>query len=68
VGSIRCRAQRYGDTYVIDDDEVWITNAPVPDLITNFAVTDPEKGPAGISAFIVEKAFPRRPRRQALIT
>ncbi len=58
AGSMRCRAEKRGDTYVLSGSKVWITNGPVADLITVFAVTDPEKGPAGISAFIVEKEFP----------
>ncbi len=58
AGSMRCRAEKRGDNYVLNGSKVWITNGSVADLITVFAVTDPAKGPGGISAFIVEKDFP----------
>ena len=58
AGSMRTRAERRDDTYVLNGSKVWITNGSVADLVTVFAVTDPSKGPAGISAFIVEKGFP----------
>ncbi len=58
AGSMRTRAERKGDTYVLNGNKVWITQGSVADVITVFAVTDPEKGPNGISAFVVEKTFP----------
>jgi len=58
AGSMRCRAEKRGDHYALNGNKVWITNGSVADLITVFAVTDPGKGPGGISAFIVEKDFP----------
>lgn len=58
AGSMRTRAERRGDDYVLSGNKVWITNGSVADLITVFAVTDPSKGASGISAFIVEKDFP----------
>ncbi len=58
AGSMRCRAEKRGEEYVLNGNKVWITNGSVADLITVFAVTDPSKGPSGISAFIVEKEFP----------
>jgi alkylation response protein AidB-like acyl-CoA dehydrogenase len=58
AGSMRTRAEKRGDHYVLNGNKVWITNGSVADLITVFAVTDPEKGPAGISAFVVENTFP----------
>ncbi|MBD5655908.1 MAG: acyl-CoA dehydrogenase family protein, partial [Candidatus Eremiobacteraeota bacterium] len=57
AGSMRTRAEKRGDHYVLNGNKVWITNGSVADLITVFAVTDPAKGPAGISAFMVEKEF-----------
>ena len=57
AGSMRTRAERKGDKYVLNGQKIWITNGSVADLVCVFAVTDPEKGPAGISAFIVEKGF-----------
>lgn len=56
--SIRCRAEWRGDRYVLNGTKIFITNAPIADLLLVFAVTDPAKGFAGISAFIVEKGFP----------
>lgn len=58
AGSMRTRAERRGDTYVLNGSKVWITNGSVADLITVFVVTDPTKGAAGISAFIVESDSP----------
>ena len=58
VGSMHCRAQRKGDSWILDGSKMWITQGSVADVIAVFAVTDPEKGANGISAFIVEKTFP----------
>jgi alkylation response protein AidB-like acyl-CoA dehydrogenase len=56
--SLRSRAIKKGDEYIINGTKVFITNADVAHLFTTFAKTDPEKGPKGISAFIVEKGTP----------
>jgi alkylation response protein AidB-like acyl-CoA dehydrogenase len=53
--SMKTRAVRDGDDYVIDGVKRWITNAGVSDFYTVFAVTDPEARSRGISAFVVEK-------------
>ena len=58
AGSMRTRAEKRGDKYVLNGQKIWITNGSVADVVCVFAVTDPEKGPNGISAFIVEKTFP----------
>jgi alkylation response protein AidB-like acyl-CoA dehydrogenase len=58
AGSMRTRARRDGDGYVLDGTKIWITNGSVADVVTVFAVTDPSKGPNGISAFVVEKGTP----------
>jgi alkylation response protein AidB-like acyl-CoA dehydrogenase len=58
AGSMRCRAEKRGDTYVLNGSKIWITQGGVADVISVFAVTDPEKGSNGISAFVVEKGFP----------
>ncbi len=58
AGSMRARAEKKGDEYVLNGQKIWITNGSVADVVCVFAVTDPQKGPAGISAFIVEKTFP----------
>ena len=58
AGSMRTRAEKRGDKWILNGQKIWITNGSVADVICVFAVTDPEKGPNGISAFIVEKTFP----------
>src|SRR5580704_6653925 len=58
AGSMRMRARRDGDQYVLDGTKIWITQGGIADIVTVFAVTDPEKGPNGISAFVVEKGMP----------
>jgi alkylation response protein AidB-like acyl-CoA dehydrogenase len=57
AGSMRTRAQRRGDAYVLNGTKIWITHGGLADVVCVFAVTDPAKGPKGISAFIVEKGF-----------
>src|SRR5215469_12811169 len=52
------RAVRDGDTYVLNGVKRWITNAGVSKFYTVMAVTDPDKGPNGISAFVVEDGDP----------
>ncbi len=58
AGSMRTRAVRDGDSYVLDGSKIWITQGGVADVVTVFAVTDPAKGANGISAFLVEKGTP----------
>ncbi len=57
AGSMRTRAERRGDTYVLNGTKIWITHGGLADVVCVFAVTDPSMGPKGISAFIVEKTF-----------
>jgi isovaleryl-CoA dehydrogenase len=57
VVSMRLRADRKGDKYVLNGSKFWITNGPVADVIVVYAKTDPAAGQRGISAFIVEKDF-----------
>jgi alkylation response protein AidB-like acyl-CoA dehydrogenase len=58
AGSMRMRAVRDGDDYVLDGTKIWITQGSIADLVTVFAVTDPAHGPNGISAFLVERGTP----------
>ena len=58
AASMRTRAVRDGDTWVLNGTKAWITNAGVSTWYTVMAVTDPEKGPNGISAFVVHKDDP----------
>ena len=58
AGSMRTRAACDGDGYVLNGTKIWITQGGVADVVTVFAITDPDKGPSGISAFLVEKGTP----------
>ncbi|HYP45145.1 MAG TPA: acyl-CoA dehydrogenase family protein [Propionibacteriaceae bacterium] len=58
AASMRTRAVRAGDGYLLTGAKRWITNAGVSDYYTVFAVTDPERRTHGISAFLVEKTDP----------
>jgi alkylation response protein AidB-like acyl-CoA dehydrogenase len=58
AGSMRMKAVKDGDHYVLDGNKIWITQGSIADIVTVFAVTDPAKGPNGISAFVVEKGTP----------
>jgi isovaleryl-CoA dehydrogenase len=55
--SIRTRAQRDGDHFLLNGTKMFITNGPIADVILVYAKTEPERGPFGISAFIVERGF-----------
>ncbi len=57
VVSMRLRAERRGDVYVLDGTKMWITNGPDADVLVVYAKTDPEAGPRGITAFIVERGM-----------
>ncbi|MCD0451669.1 acyl-CoA dehydrogenase family protein [Actinocorallia sp. API 0066] len=56
AASMKTRAVRDGDDYVLDGVKMWISNAGVSDFYTVMAVTEPGVGARGISAFVVEKA------------
>ncbi len=58
AASMRTRARREGDTWVLNGTKAWITNAGVSDWYTVMAVTDPEKRANGISAFVVHRDDP----------
>jgi alkylation response protein AidB-like acyl-CoA dehydrogenase len=55
VASMRTRAVRDGDDYILTGSKYWITNAGISDVYTVFAKTDPDAGGRGISCFLVEK-------------
>lgn len=57
VVSMRLKATRKGDRYVLDGTKFWITNAPHADVLVVYAKTDPDAGPRGISAFLIEKGM-----------
>jgi isovaleryl-CoA dehydrogenase len=56
--SLRTRAEKKGDKYILNGTKMFITNGPIADVMLVYAKTAPEKGAKGISAFIVEKDFP----------
>lgn len=56
--SLKTRAERKGDRVILNGSKTFITNASYADMVIVFATLDPSKGPAGISAFIVEKGTP----------
>ncbi|MEQ9010833.1 isovaleryl-CoA dehydrogenase [Algiphilus sp.] len=58
VVSMKLRADRQGDHYVLTGNKMWITNGPDADTLIVYAKTDPEAGPRGITAFIIEKGMP----------
>jgi isovaleryl-CoA dehydrogenase len=57
VVSMRTRADRKGDRYVLNGAKMWITNGPVADTLVVYAKTDRTAGARGITAFIVESGF-----------
>lgn len=57
VVSMRLRAQKKGDRYVLNGSKMWITNGPDADTLVVYAKTDPEAHQRGITAFLVEKGF-----------
>ncbi len=58
AGSLRARALRNGDGYVVTGDKKWTTNANAATIYTVYASTNPERGTRGASAFILEKGTP----------
>jgi butyryl-CoA dehydrogenase len=58
AGSLKARALRDGDDYIIDGDKKWTTNAGAANLFTVFATVNPERGTRGVSGFIVERGTP----------
>ena len=57
VVSMKLRADKRGDRYVLNGTKMWITNGPDADVLVVYAKTDPAAGARGITAFIVEKDF-----------
>ncbi len=57
VVSMRTRADRKGDRYVLNGSKMWITNGPVAETIVVYAKTDVNAGPKGITAFVVENTL-----------
>ena len=57
VVSMRLRAERRGDTFVLNGNKMWITNGPDADVLVVYAKSDAAAGPRGITAFLVEKGM-----------
>ena len=57
VVSMKLRAEKHGDHYVLNGNKMWITNGPDADTLVVYAKTDPSAGSRGITAFIVEKGY-----------
>lgn len=57
VVGMKLRARKANDGYVLDGNKMWITNGPDASTLIVYAKTDPEAGPRGITAFIVERGM-----------
>ncbi|MEO9903275.1 isovaleryl-CoA dehydrogenase [Nisaea sp.] len=57
VVSMKLRAEKQGDRYVLNGTKMWITNGPDADTLVVYAKTDPEAHQHGITAFLIEKGF-----------
>ncbi len=57
VVSMKLRAEKKGDKYVLNGSKMWITNGPDADTLVVYAKTEPEAHSKGITAFIIEKGF-----------
>ncbi len=66
VVSMKLKAQKRGDKYILNGNKMWITNGPDANTFVIYAKTDATAGPRGISAFIVERDFPGFSRAQKL--
>jgi len=66
VVSMKLRAEKKGDRYVLNGNKMWITNGPEASTYVIYAKTDTTKGAHGITAFIVERDYPGFSRAQKL--
>lgn len=57
VVSMKLKAEKKGDRYVLNGSKFWITNGPDADVLVVYAKTDPAAGSRGITAFLIEKDF-----------
>jgi isovaleryl-CoA dehydrogenase len=57
VISMKTRAEKKGDRYVLNGSKMWITNGPVAETLVVYAKTDPNAGTRGITAFLIEKGM-----------
>ncbi|GFD68714.1 isovaleryl-CoA dehydrogenase [Alteromonas sp. KUL156] len=66
VVSMKLKAEKRGDKYILNGNKMWITNGPDAHTFVIYAKTDPAAGPKGITAFLVERDFPGFSRAQKL--
>ena len=57
VVGMRLRAEKRGERYVLNGTKMWITNGPDANVLVVYAKTEPQAGPQGITAFLVERGF-----------
>jgi isovaleryl-CoA dehydrogenase len=57
VVSMKLKAEKKGDRYILNGSKMWITNGPDADTLVVYAKTDPAAGSKGITAFLIEKGF-----------
>lgn len=57
VVSMKLKAEKKGDRYVLNGNKMWITNGPDADVLIVYAKTNPEAGAHGITAFLIEKVY-----------
>ncbi|KAA0969409.1 isovaleryl-CoA dehydrogenase [Aureimonas fodinaquatilis] len=57
VVGMRLKAERVGDHFVLNGTKMWITNGPEASTLVVYAKTDPNAGPRGITAFLIEKGM-----------
>ena len=57
VVSLKLRAEKSGSHYILNGTKMWITNGPDADVLVIYARTEPDSGPRGITAFIVERSY-----------
>ena len=57
VVSMRLKAEKQGDRYLLNGTKFWITNAPHADVLVIYAKTDPSAGAKGITTFLIEKGM-----------
>ena len=58
AAAMNTKAEKKGDKYIINGSKCFISNGPIADIVSLFAMTDSSKGVKGLSAFIVEKDYP----------
>lgn len=66
VVSMKLRAEKKGDKYILNGNKMWITNGPDANVYIIYAKTDVNAGSKGITAFIVERDYPGFSRHQKL--